>query len=241
VFIGRPADASRTASVSVVPGRLFHAFVRRHVILALESLSLCVGVGHHEEPRPLVWSANVRSSKIEPKRIIPRFGKLTEHDVESARSERRDVLHDNDARSSLANDSCELEPQTASRTSDASSCSRERHVLAGEPTTEDVDARGVGADGSHVVISKSVGPVSREDAAAPRVLLALPDRRDIESSITQRAFEPEVEPADPREQRPDRQWTHHAAPPAFLDSSTSSLVTLNVLSVLTRAQPQTTP
>jgi len=197
VFIGRPTDTSRTASVSVVPGRLFHAFFRRHVILALESLSLCVGVGHHEEPRPFVWSANVRSSKIEPNRIIPRFGKLTEHGVEPARSERRDVLHDNDARSSLANDSCELEPQTASRTREARSRSSERHVLAGEATAEDVDSGRVGANGSHVVISKSVGPVSREDAAAPRVLLALPDRRDIESLIAQSAFEPEVEPANP--------------------------------------------
>jgi len=183
--------------VSVVPGRLFHAFVRRHVILALESLSLCVGVGHHEESRPLVWGANVRSSKIEPNRIIPRFGKLTEHDVESTRSERRDVLHDNDSRSSLANDSCELEPQTAARTREASSRSSERHVLAGEAAAEDVDPRHGGANGSHVVISKSVRPVSREDAAAPRVLLALPDRRDIEPLIAQRAFEPEVEPANP--------------------------------------------
>jgi len=110
---------------------------------------------------------DIGSAEIEPERIIPRFGKVSENTVQPTRQERCDVLHDNDAGSNLASDTRELEPQTATRACEASAFPCARHVLTREAAAEDVDARGIGTDGSHVVISKSIGPVSCEDSAAP--------------------------------------------------------------------------
>jgi len=77
-----------------------------------------------EESLAAVRSANVGSSNVEPDRIIPRFGKVSENGVQPPRSEHCDVLHDDDARSKVANDSRELEPQTASLTREASALPR---------------------------------------------------------------------------------------------------------------------
>lgn len=179
-------------------------------------MPVVLAVGHLSPPRDdeetlsPVRGSDVGSTEIEPDRIVPRFGKVSENGSQSARSERCDVLHDDDAGSKLASDARELEPQTAALTCEASALPCVRHVLAGEPTAEDVDGGRISGDGSHVVESKSVGPVSREDAAAPRIGLALPRRLTVESSIAQRAFNPEVKAADAAEERADAE--HHRTP-----------------------------
>jgi hypothetical protein len=92
-------------------------------------------------------------------------------------------------------------PQTAALTFEASALPCERQVLTGASAAEEVDARGVvGADGSHVVEAKGRRPVAGEDAAAPRVGLALKHRVDIEASITQGALKAQLQTADTAEQ-----------------------------------------
>lgn len=86
--------------------------------------------------------SHVGGAKIEPERIIPRFGKRPEYNIKPPNSESCDVLHDDDSRSKLANDSHELEPQTASLACEASALPGERQVLTGEPAFEDVDGIG---------------------------------------------------------------------------------------------------
>ena len=170
--------------------------------------------------------SNVRGAEIEPERIIPRFGKVSENDVQPPRQESCDVLHDDDARSKNASDARELEPQTAALACEASAFPSDRHVLTREPAAEDVNAGSVGADASHVVISKSVRPVSRKDAATPRVLFALPDRRDIVASITKRTFKAEIQTADTREQRPDGESARHASTTATMRAAVAACSSL---------------
>ena len=152
--------------------------------------------------------SNVRGSYSLPERIVPRRGKVSEHAVSSARQESCDVFHDDDAGSKLANDSRELEPETASRAREASSSPTDRNVLAWKATAEDIDAGRVGSDTSHVVVSNGSRPVPGEHSATPLVLLTLPRRLDIETSIAQGALEPELKPADTAEQRSE---SDHAA------------------------------
>jgi hypothetical protein len=165
--------------------------------LPLPFASLAVAVGHaprdDEEPLPAVWSSNIGSANARPDRIIPALGKLSENLSEPSSSESCDVLHDDDSRSKFANDSRELPPQTAPRTRETSSAPCCRNVLAGEPAAEDVDGSGgVAPEGSHVLVSHGVGPVSREDSTAPFVTLALPCRFGIKTSLTQGTFESQL-------------------------------------------------
>jgi len=89
-----------------------------------------------------VRRSNVRGAEIKPERIIPRFGKVSENDVQPPRQESCDVLHDDDARSKNASDARELEPQTAALACEASAFPSDRHVLTGEAAAEDVDGFG---------------------------------------------------------------------------------------------------
>jgi len=180
-----------------------------------------------EESLASVRRSNVRGAEIKPERIIPRFGKVSENDVQPPRQESCDVLHDDDARSKNASDARELKPQTAALACEASAFPSDRHVLTWEPAAEDVNAGSVGADASHVVISKSVRPVSREDAAAPRVLFALPDRRDIVASIAKRTLKAEIQPTDTREQRPDGERAGHANTSATMRSAVSACASID--------------
>ena len=170
-----------------------------------------------EESLAAVGSANVGSSNVEPDRIIPERGKVSENSGDcglgdgdsidaNGRASAGDVLPHRDCGPKLANDARLFGPQTASLTFEASALPCERQVLTWRAPTEEVDARGVVlADGSHVIETKGRRPVAGEDAAAPRVGLALKHRVDIEASITQGAFETELETAYPTEQRPERE------------------------------------
>ena len=169
----------------------------------LRPASSTVGVPHIAPPRDdedalsAVRGSNVGSPKIEPDSIIPRFGKVSENDVQPPKQESCDVLHDDDARSKNASDARELEPQTAALTSEASALPSDRHVLAGKAAAEYIDAGRVGSDGSHVVVANGSRPVPREDAAAPLVPLTLPDRLDIETSVAQSELKAELKATDP--------------------------------------------
>lgn len=158
--------------------------------------SLRVGVGHHEKPATTVRSSEILSSESEPDRIVPERGKVTEHDVEPAKSEVCDVFHDDEARSKLANDSRELEPKAAARTADANLLASLGDVLAGEPAADDIDGAELARpDRANVVESLDVGPVLREDLAAELVALDLP-----EHGTESGPLEAEFESANAREE-----------------------------------------
>jgi hypothetical protein len=144
--------------------------------------------------------SNVGSANAVPDSIIPARGHLSENISRSTRKERCDVFHDDDAGSKLANDAREFSPQATALTREASALPSERQVLAGEAATEHVDAGGVGADVSNIGKEMSRGPVSGEDAAAPRVRFALPRRFAVESRITKGLLKPEIQTADAAEE-----------------------------------------
>ncbi|MDO5671773.1 MAG: hypothetical protein Q4G30_02795 [Actinomycetaceae bacterium] len=75
------------------------------------------------------------------------------------------------------------------------------HVLAGEPTAEDVHRwHGVPVDSGDVAEARRIGPVAGEDARDGFVDLGEPDRPCSEDVLDR-----EVQPAVTREQRPDMQ------------------------------------
>jgi hypothetical protein len=76
--------------------------------------SRVVGVGIREEPDAItaVMGADGCSRNAIPFRVIPARGQVREDDVEPAAPERRDVFHEDVARSKLANDAGELEPES---------------------------------------------------------------------------------------------------------------------------------
>lgn len=79
------------------------AHLRAHSADPFRPASSTVGVFHIASPRDdeeslaSVWRPDIGSADIEPDRIIPRFGKASENGVQSPRSERCDVLHDDDS------------------------------------------------------------------------------------------------------------------------------------------------
>lgn len=74
-----------------------------------------------------------------PFRIVPERGQRPEYTVETASEEGFDVLHDDDAWSYLANESDELEEQSAARAVEARSVACDADVLTRESAAHDVD------------------------------------------------------------------------------------------------------
>lgn len=102
--------------------------------------TLASGVGQDEEPIPLVGSTGVVRSHTTPFRIEPQSGKVSEHDVESSRSESCDVFNEHEPGSYLANDPSELAPESAPLASDALPLSCVADVLAGESASDAIHA-----------------------------------------------------------------------------------------------------
>lgn len=134
-----------------------------------------VGVGQPPDGKDSVAgvrSANAGSGYSEPDRIIPARGKVSEYGgdggllddapsvVANGRSSARDVLPHREPGPKLANDARLFVPETARLTSETSAVASVRQILAGTPAADEVDGgEVVRADGSHVVMSNSVGPV----------------------------------------------------------------------------------
>lgn len=108
---------------------------------------LAAGVGHAgEDPQSL---AKVRRSAVGrrkhlPFRIEPEVGQRSENSVKPSRSESCDVLHEDESRSHLANDSMHLPPEAASGACEARPLARDRDVLAGEAAGDDIDSSSPG-------------------------------------------------------------------------------------------------
>lgn len=199
----------------------------RHVPVGrLPFQSLAADVGHiappsdNEHPLASMRSSNTGSSQREPDSIKPAGGKVSEYGGEGRLlddspgalvSMRRpcsgDILPDDDAWANLLDEPPLLAPQTASLTFEASALPKIREIGTGGASVEDVDmGRDEGAtdsSGSHVIVSKSVGPSFCEGAQAVRVSFDLEGRFDIESVVPQGGLDAEVEAADAGEEASD--------------------------------------
>ena len=138
--------------------------------------SFATGVGHNEDAIANVRRANGGSGNAIPFRVIPALGQLSENGSEfsGVSQEPCNVLHEDVARSHLANEPSEFRPEpsvicvTESFPGDADGGTR-------ESSAEEIDRFEVcAADLCDVVIAGHVWPVSREDASAIRIALDLP-------------------------------------------------------------------
>lgn len=173
----------------------------------------CVGVPRDDEDAlAKLRRSNVGSGDTEPDRIIPLLGQSSENNVQSPLSERWDVLHDDDSGSKFANDAEVLEPETASRTRDASALPSVTEILTGTPAAEHIDSgqcvgdvgarwidgaslSGSGADGANVVVPNSVGPMAAEDARRVFFTFHLKDGCWFISALAQRGLKAEFKSA----------------------------------------------
>lgn len=135
-------------------------------------------MGHDEQPLSAVGRSGIGSAQTAPRDSKPQRGQVTDDAAEdtpaSGSKQAWDVLNENVSGSKFPHDSKHLRPQIAFvRSSTALASHAER--LAGRPTADDINGlEVVGADGSHVVIPGSVGPVLFKDFATERILLYLP-------------------------------------------------------------------
>ena len=172
-------------------------------LLHCDPLASCpVGVPHNPDAVPDVRCANGRSGNAVPLRIIPERGQVSENVSKSPSKQSCDVLHEDVARSHLANDPGELGPQSAALAADAGASSGNADVLAGESAADEVNAqpfRGKMLRGqlAHVVEYVDIRPVPCEHAAGERLDLAERHRPHAGT------FEAEAEGADAAEQVED--------------------------------------
>jgi hypothetical protein len=142
-----------------------------------------------------VGGADMASTHHERPAGVSRRFQVTEHPVRAVSSEPKDVLNEYPTGSQLAHDPVHFSPQPAAVACfDALLLPRDRHVLAGESSGDEIDGAEVGGGGeAHVTPSVDVGPVPLEDVDAVGVTLDLPD--DAHAG----PFEAEPEPTDSRE------------------------------------------
>jgi len=72
---------------------------------------IALGVGHDPDPFSSMRRPDVASAQHIPARIEPERGQISENDAEPSSSEIWGVLHEHVARSNLANDASEVNPQ----------------------------------------------------------------------------------------------------------------------------------
>lgn len=98
------------------------------------------GVGHRkdEHASPEVRRADFGDAEHVPLRIEPELGQVAEYNVEPASSESCDVLHEDVARSHLANDSRELAPEAGALSADAGALASIGDVLTREAASDEI-------------------------------------------------------------------------------------------------------
>lgn len=84
------------------------------------------------------------------------------------------VLHDDEARSKLANGAGHLAPQNGLGMSEPLALARRARALAGEAAGDDIDSLGTSSNCSDIVIDPDSGPAQGEHLASERVDLAEP-------------------------------------------------------------------
>ena len=127
-----------------------------------------------------------------PLRIIPERSERPENLIQSARAKGRNIIDDDVTRLEDFNRFGVLEPKATTFTSESGAFSSEADVLAGEPSTHEVNRLDrVPIDLLDVAISSDVGPVLGEHALTPEVVFNLP------SNFHTCAFKSKIEPSNP--------------------------------------------
>ena len=129
-----------------------------------------------------------------PDRIIPALGQPSEYDSKPPSKQSWYVFHDDESGSKCANDPEVLKPEARPSAVEPGPGAGVAEILAGETSADDVDGS-ESFGGSDIVISPGVGPVLREDSAAERVSLNLPN-----GGAEARALEAKFEPTDATEE-----------------------------------------
>jgi len=122
--------------------------------LKVQAFQLCaVGVSNHEKPGAVMGRSNAGSSKHSPFRIHPHSGQVSENSAKPPRSEHWRVLHKDESRSNLTNDSGHFQPKAGSFAVDSCARSALADVLAGKSSGNDIDTSApcVPIKSSHVV------------------------------------------------------------------------------------------
>jgi hypothetical protein len=149
-------------------------------------------VGNNPDAVATVRGANGGSRYAMPLRIKPERGQVAENSVKPPKSEGCDVLHDDVARSNLANEASVLAPQARPLSVNAGSGAGDTDVLAGEAAADDIDAIGepFALEAPDVGKARDVRPVLSQDGSAIGLDLAEGD------GPHSGPFEPEAEAAD---------------------------------------------
>jgi hypothetical protein len=165
--------------------------------------SIATGVGHEEDSLSDVRSSDVARADADVEHVTTP-SEPTCNLVQPARQKRRHVFGDDDPRAEFFDDAEHLEPEARLLAREAGSGSADRDVLAGKSSAEDVDRSESCRSGFADVDDRAVcvRPVLREDAAAERILLDLP-----EDGTQAGPFQSELEPSHSCKERSDREST----------------------------------
>jgi hypothetical protein len=178
-------------------------------MLGASWFAFAVGVGHHEDPSPIVRGAKVSGANPQGDRTIPEAPEVSSHSVNPPRRAALDVFDDDGARPQFGDDASEISPQTRLFAIEASSRSarvRRRDVLTREPAADDIHgSKSCPSTRRDIFVPHCIRPVLREHGATERVDLHLPAHR-----AETGPFEAKLETADSREERADAE--HHRSP-----------------------------
>lgn len=108
-------------------------------VVGVGSIPVVGSVRKNPDAVSLVRSSDIGSSEHTPRRIKPHAGKVSENDIEPARSEVRAVFDEDKLRRNLFDDSRELSPEPRLLPFEAGAITSARDVLTGEPSADDVD------------------------------------------------------------------------------------------------------
>jgi hypothetical protein len=161
--------------------------------------SLAVRVGNNPDALPEMRRSNIGSRYAMPFRIIPERGQVSENTVEPSIKQCCDVLHDDELRSYLANNSSVLRPKSAANSFNSSALARNADVLTGEAAADDIHGNSVcpetiGCEGSDISENRDSWPVLSQHSLAVGIDLAEGDGSHPGS------FEPEAEAANSAEE-----------------------------------------
>jgi hypothetical protein len=176
------------------------------------SASDFVGVGNNPDTGSSVWRSQPTRRNVEPFRIIPDAGHVSEKGAKpiSPLSNKQvcDVFQDDETGSKVASKSNNLSVETAAFAVDASLTPACRKVLAREPPADDIDGNSICIKSlcgklTHVAVAGDVRPVLGEDFARERFDFAEGD--GFKSACS---FKAKAKPSDAREKVKDTQLFH---------------------------------
>lgn len=198
---------------------------------------LFLGVGNNPDAFAAMGSAHGGRWYILPFRIVPEFGKGAEYGIHPSIKQRSDVLHDNVARSNLANEASVFIPEAAALTSKSCLKPCPTDILAGEPPADGINGNSIGSKAvcgklADVMIAGNLWPMLGKDAA--REFLDFTKSNGLETAC---ALQAKAEAADAAEEVKQLVWlAAHARTPSVENEVRLKRAAVRLLASLLRAQ-----